>query len=729
MKRSFALLFGAGVFLAACEPAGDAVDTTSNDPNMPQPPVAKKVAHPMETHGDVRQDDYYWMRLSDEQKEASDSARDGQTQDVLDYLNAENDYSDAMLAHTEGLQETLYTEMTGRLKQNDESLPYQRRGYWYYSRYEEGQDYPLICRKQGSLEAEEQIMLNGPEMGAGLAYFSLGGSSVSTNNNLLAYSTDTQSRRRYNIEFKNLTTGEKLPDYIENTTGGITWAGDNKTVFYTRRDEETLRAYRIYKHVLGTDPASDELVFEETDETFSCFVYKTKSDDYLIIGSSQTLSTEYRFLDANTPNGEWKVIQPRQRDLEYSVSHYGDDFYIISNRDGASNFRLDKTPVSNPGMDNWTEVLPHRDNVFLEGIEIFKDYLVVDERKDGLKQLRIKKWDGSEDYYMEFPDKAYSAGTAYNPEFDSPTLRYSYVAMNRPRATIDYTFATREREVKKQDEVIDENFSPDNYISDRIMAPARDGVEVPVSIVYHKNTPKDGSAPILVYAYGSYGSTMDPYFSIARLSLLDRGFVFALAHVRGGQEMGRQWYENGKLLNKKNTFTDFIDVSEHLVEQKYAAADKVFAMGGSAGGLLMGAIVNMRPDMWAGVVAAVPFVDVVTTMLDETIPLTTFEWDEWGDPREKEYYDYMKSYSPYDNVEAKDYPNMLVTTGYWDSQVQYWEPAKWVALMRELKTDNNALLMTCDMEAGHGGASGRLKRYKETAKEYAFMLDLAGVSE
>lgn len=570
--------------------------------------------------------------------------------------------------------------------------------------------------------------MNGPELAEGHSFFSVGGASISTNNNLLAYSTDTQSRRRYTIQFKDLESGELMADVIENTTGGITWANDNKTVFYTRRDEETLRAYQIFKHTLGDDPANDEVVFEETDETFSCYIYKTKSEDYLVIGSSQTLSTEYRILDANTPSGEWQMVQARERDHLYEISHFGDSFYIVTNWD-APNYRLMKAPITSLGKDNWVEVIAHRKNAFISGVEMFSDYLVVAERIDGLHQIRIKTWSGDEDYYMEFPDATYSAGVSYNPEFNTTKMRYSYRAMNRPNATLEYDLVSKTSITLKQDQVMDEGFSPDNYVSERMMAPARDGVNVPISLVRHKDTPIDGTAPILVYSYGSYGSSSDPYFSGARLSLLDRGFVFAIAHIRGGQEMGRHWYDDGKLLNKKNTFTDFIDCSQYLVDQKYAAADKVFALGGSAGGLLMGAIVNMRPDMWRGVVAAVPFVDVVTTMLDETIPLTTFEWDEWGDPREKEYYDYMKSYSPYDNVAAVDHPNLLITTGYWDSQVQYWEPAKWIARMRELGTGNNQLLMTCDMEAGHGGASGRLKRHRETALEYAFMLDLIDISE
>ena len=714
----------AGIIFAGCAEQAPEEETKSRP--MAEAPVAKQIPENLVNHEHTRVDDYYWMRLSDEQKNAE--TPDAQTQDVLDYLNAENDYLDTMMKHTEGLQDKLFDEIVGRIKQTDMSVPTFVDGYWYYSRYEEGEDYAFYCRKNGTMDADEEIMLNGPEMAKGHSYFSIGGRSVSPNNELLAYSVDTVSRRQYNISFKNLMTGEMLEDEILNTTGGITWANDDKTVFYTRRDEQTLRSYQIYKHVLGTSSDDDVLVFEETEEEFSCFVFKTRSKKYLMIGSSQTLSTEYRFLDANTPDGEWTVLQPRERDLEYRVSHYGDHFYIITNQD-AKNFRLMKTPVSAPGKENWTEVIAHRDDVLLEGIEIFSNYLVVEERSAGLNQIRVIKWEDNSEYYMEFQDAAYAAYVGYNPEFDTDVMRYGYTSLNTPSSQYDFNLATKERTLLKQQEVVDDNFAPENYQSERFMVTARDGAEVPVSMVYKKGTPMDGSAPLLLYAYGSYGSSSDPYFSSSRLSLLDRGFIFAIAHVRGGEEMGRHWYEDGKLLNKQNTFTDFIDCGQYLVDNNYTSTDGLFAYGGSAGGLLMGAIVNMKPELWQGVVAAVPFVDVVTTMLDETIPLTTFEWDEWGDPREKEYYDYMLSYSPYDQVKAQDYPNMLVTTGYWDSQVQYWEPAKWVAKLREMKTDDNLLLMHCDMEAGHGGASGRLKRNRETAKMYAFMLDLVGIEE
>ena len=712
------------IFAAAC--SGEQEETMTEKDQQIEQPTAPKEAKELSMHGDVRIDDYYWMKLSDEQKEAENP--DEQTQKVLDYLNAENDYREQVMKHTEGFQDQLFDEIVGRIKQTDMSVPVKVDGYWYYTRYEEGKEYPYYCRKKESMDGEEEIMLNGPEMAEGHSYFAIGGRSISTNNNLLVFGLDTVSRRQYTLQFKNLETGEILEDKIENTTGGATWANDNKTVFYTRKDPVTLRSYRIYKHVLGTDPAEDELVYEETDDTFGCFVYKTKSKEYLMIGSFHTLMTEYRFLDANNPEGEWTILQPREKDLEYGVAHYGDDFYITTNYE-AKNFRLMKTPTSATSKENWTEVIAHRDDVLLEGVEIFNDFLVIEERENGLSNIRVKTWDDQEDYYIEFKDEAYLSYVSANPEFDTNILRYGYQSMTTPNTIFEFDMATKGQEVLKQQEVMDPEFDPENYESVRRFAKARDGVEVPISIVYKKGTKLDGSSPLLLYAYGSYGSSMDPYFSSVRLSLLDRGFVYAIAHIRGGQEMGRDWYENGKLLNKKNTFTDFIDCAKYLVDNKFADEERLFAMGGSAGGLLMGAIVNMEPEMWQGVVAAVPFVDVVTTMLDEDIPLTTGEYDEWGNPNDKVYYDYIKSYSPYDNVAEVNYPNLLITTGYWDSQVQYWEPAKWCAKIREKRTNDNWLLMYCNMDTGHGGASGRFETYRETAMEYAFILDLAGITE
>lgn len=689
-------------------------------------PVARKEAKELVTHEDKRVDDYFWMRLSDEQKNAE--TPDAQTKEVLDYLNAENEYLEGMMAHTSVLQEKLYEEIIGRIQQTDQSVPVKKKGYYYYSRYEEGLDYAFNCRKKDDENAIEEIMLNQNEMAEGLSYFSVGGQSVSPDNKLLVYGVDTVSRRQYTLRVKNLESGKLLNDELVNTTGGATWANDNKTIFYTTKDPVTLRSSKIFKHVLGTDQKEDVMVFEETDETYSCFVYKTKSDKYLIIGSGQTLSTEYRFVDANQPNGEWTVIQAREKDLIYSISHYGDHFYITTNWE-AKNFRLMKTPIAKSAKDNWTEVIAHREDVLLEGIDIFKEYLVVSERKNGLTDLRIIKWSDQSEYYMEFNDPAYLSYTTSNPEFDTEVLRYGYTSLTTPNSTFDYNMSTREQELLKQQEIMDPNFSPDNYQSERLYVLARDGAKVPVSLVYKKGMERTGENPLLLYAYGSYGNSTDPYFSSVRLSLLDRGFIYAIAHVRGGQEMGRQWYEDGKLLKKMNTFNDFIDCGKYLVDEKYTANDHLYAYGGSAGGLLMGAIINLEPEMWNGVVAAVPFVDVVSTMLDESIPLTTGEFDEWGNPKVEEYYHYMKSYSPYDNIEKKDYPNLLITTGYWDSQVQYWEPAKWIAKLREYKTDDNLLLMRCNMEVGHGGASGRFKRYKEIAQMYAFFFDLEDIEE
>ena len=688
-------------------------------------PIANKTQEKITIHGDTRIDNYFWMRLSDEQKKSK--TPDTQTQNVLDYLNAENDHLKTSMKHTEPMQKKLYDEITSRIKQDDASVPYKKNGYTYYSRYEKGQDYAYNCRKKDAENAIEEIMLNGPEMGKDKSYFALGGMKVSTNNNLIVYGVDLVSRREYTLYFKDLSTGENLDDKIEATTGGAVWANDNQTIFYTKKDPQTLRAYQIYKHTLGTDQNTDELVFEEKDETFSCYIQKSKSDKYLIISSSQTLSSEHRFLDAETPNGEWTIIQPREKNHKYSINHFDDHFYIKTNLD-AKNFKIVKTPVSSSSKENWTEVIAHRKDVFIEGIELFKNYLVVEERENGLPQLRVIKWEDNTEHFIEFNDPTYTSYISYNPQFNTEILRYGYTSLTTPYSVYDYDMNSKKQELLKQTEVVDPNFSPENYTSERMFATVRDGIKVPISLVYKKGTKRDAKTPLLLYSYGSYGSSTDPGFSSQRLSLLDRGFVFAIAHIRGGQEMGKHWYEDGKLLKKKNTFYDFIDCGKYLVDNNYTSPEHLYAMGGSAGGLLMGAIINMEPKLWNGVIAAVPFVDVVSTMLDETIPLTTFEFDEWGNPKEKESYDYMKSYSPYDNVEKKEYPNLLITTGYWDSQVQYWEPAKWIAKLRENKTDTNQLMMHCNMEVGHGGASGRFERYKEVALEYSFFLNLEGIN-
>ncbi len=688
-----------------------------------EPPVAEKISKELVAHNDTRVDDYFWMRLSDEQKNAENP--DEQTKNVLDYLNAENAYKDKMLEHTVPFQESLFDEIVGRIKQDDESVPYKENGYFYYSRYEEGQEYPIYCRKKGNLDAEEEIILNVNILAEGYDYYQIAGMSISEDNKLLAYGVDTVSRRRYTIYFMSLETGKLLSDVIPNTTGRVTWANDNKTVLFSTKDEQTLRSDRINLYKLG-DMAPQEVYYEQ-DETFNTYVYKTKSKKFLVIASSQTLSSEYRILEANNPTGTFRVFQAREKDLEYDIDHYGSDFYVRTNMDGAKNFKLMKTPITKTTKDNWVDVIPHRDDVLFQSFEIFKNFFVISERIRGLTNLRVMNWKDV-DYYLDFGEETYSARFSINPEFNTDILRYGYSSLTTPYSTFDYNMVSKEKTLLKEEEVLGD-FDKTNYESKRLYAMADDGVEVPISIVYKKGIILDGTNPALIYGYGSYGASMDASFRSDRLSLLDRGFIYAIAHIRGGMEMGRWWYEDGKLLKKMNTFTDFNTCAQYLVDKNYTDTDKLFALGGSAGGLLVGAIVNMRPDLYKGIVAAVPFVDVVSTMQDASIPLTTGEWDEWGNPEIEEYYDYMLSYSPYDNVQEMNYPNILVTTGYWDSQVQYWEPAKWVAKLRDMKTDDNLLVFHVNMEAGHGGVSGRFRRYKETALEYAFMLDLVGIKE
>ena len=716
----------AGLAFASCSIPVNQEYSKMSSKDLPTAPDAEKQSHITEIHGLTLEDPYFWMRLSDEQKNAD--TPDEQTQKVLNYLNAENKYTEQALESTEEFQTKLYNEIIDRIVKDDESVPVFFNGYCYYSRFEEGKEYAYNCRKKGSMDAEEEIMLDQPKLAEGHPYFALGGSSVSPNNEIIVYGVDTVSRREYTLNFKNLSTGELLEDKIDKTSGGAVWANDNKTVFYTKKDPQTLRQNKVYKHIIGTPESDDVLVFEEKDETFYCWVTKSKSQEYIMIGSGATLSTEIRFLSADNPNGEWTIIHTREMDHEYSVAHYGDHFYINTNKD-AKNFKLMKAPVSDTRIKNWVDVIPHREDVLLEGVEIFSSHLVVEERIEGLTQIRIKSWDGNEDYYLEFNDPAFLAGVSSNLDFNAEKLRFGYTSLTTPYTTFEHKFSDQSRVTLKQQKVLGGKFDPANYTSERIMVEARDGAKVPVSIVYRKDTELTGETPLLLYAYGSYGSSMDPYFSSTRLSLLDRGFIYAIAHIRGGQEMGRHWYENGKLFNKMNTFTDYIDCGEYLVENGYSSPNHLYAMGGSAGGLLMGAVMNMSPELFNGVIAAVPFVDVINTMLDETIPLTTFEFDEWGNPKDKEYFDYIMKYSPYDNVQAMGYPNTLITTGYWDSQVQYWEPAKWIAKLRDEKTDDNLLIMHCNMETGHGGASGRFARFKETAMEYAFLFLLEGIEE
>ncbi|WP_439132188.1 S9 family peptidase [Polaribacter sp.] len=687
-----------------------------------KPPIAEKIPTQLEKHNDVRIDNYFWMRLSDDQKLAP--VKDEQTQKVVDYLEAENDYYNQITDYIKDFQEHLFQEMKGRIKEDDASVPYKSNGYFYITRFEIGKQYPIYSRKKETLAADEEILFDVNELAKGFDYFKLGGLSISPNNKLAVFATDTVSRRQYFLRFKNLETGEIYKDIIDNTTGGAVWANDNKTIFYTKKDPTTLRSSKIFRHVLGTSTAEDVEVYHEQDETFGTYVTKSKSKKYILIGSYSTLSTEAQFLDANNPTGKFTMLQERQPNLEFNVAHYKNHFYLLTNKDNATNFKLMKTSVDKTTKENWVDVIPHREDTLLEDFSIFKDYLVLEERTNGLNKIRIKRWDETEDYYLPFDEETYSAGVHGNPEFDTNCIRYSYNSFTTPSSVIDFNMSDKSKEIKKEQEVLGGTFKKENYKSKRVWATARDGKKVAISLVYHKDTKLDKNTPLLQYAYGSYGYTIPDSFSTTRLSLLDRGFVYALAHIRGSEYLGRDWYDDGKMLHKKNTFYDFIDCSKFLIENKYTSAKHLYAMGGSAGGLLMGAIVNMNPELYHGIIAAVPFVDVISTMLDDSIPLTTGEYDEWGNPNEKEYYDYIKSYSPYDQVEAKAYPNMLVTTGYHDSQVQYWEPAKWVAKLRELKTDENVLLLHTNMEAGHGGASGRFESLKETAKDYAFLLAL-----
>lgn len=672
-------------------------------------PQAPKKPQLLEIHGHQRQDWYYWMN-------------NRENPEVIDYLNAENNYLKEVMKPTESLQKQLFEEMKGRIKEQDESVPYFKSGYFWYSRFEKGSEYPVFCRKFGSLEAEEEVILDVNILAEGKSYYQVGQATCSTNQQLLAFAADEVGRRIYTIHFKNLTTQEILKDQIPEVTGNFVWAADQKSIFYSKQDPETLRSYQVFKHIIGTPSTQDLLIYEEMDEEFSCVVHKTKSEKYILIHSESTISSEVRFISADQPTAPFQILQARIPHLEYAADHYGDHFYIRTN-DQAQNFKLVKAPLSNPSKENWIDVVPHRPEVLLEDFDLFSKYLVTQERSKGLTQIRIQPWEG-EGHSLAFEDETYTAYVGTNSEFDTDVLRFGYNSLVSPSSVYDYHMVTRHKTLLKQQEVVGGQ-DPNAYHSERIWAKAADGVLVPISLVYQKSTfSKSGKNPVLLYAYGSYGYSMDPYFSSNRLSLLQRGFVFAIAHIRGGEDLGRAWYEDGKLLKKKNTFTDFIACAEHLVEQNYTSPAHLFAMGGSAGGLLMGAVINMRPDLFKGVIANVPFVDVVTTMLDESIPLTTGEFQEWGNPKEKEFYEYMLSYSPYDNVTAKAYPHLLVTSGLHDSQVQYWEPTKWVAKLRDLKTDQNLLLLFTNMEAGHGGASGRFNPLKEIALEYSFLLML-----
>jgi len=683
---------------------------------LPNAPIAKQIPKNLTMHDDVRVDEFYWLN-------------DRENPEVIDYLNKENDYYNAHTGHTKKFQTDLFDEMKSRIKEDDSSVPYKYNGYWYITKYEKGKDYPIYTRKKETLEAAEELLFDCNDMAKDHSYFRLVGLNINSNNDLISYGIDTTGRRQYTLHIKDLKTNEVFKDEISNTTGGSTWANDNKTLFYTLKDETTLRSEAIYKHRLNTDQKSDELIYEETDDTFGVSVYKTKSDKYLVIASYSTLTSEYQILNANTPDGDFKIFQARTRGLEYGISHFEDSFYVVSNADGAQNFKLSKTSETQTEKKYWKDVIPHREAVLLEDIEIFKDFLVVSERENGLNHIHIKRWDGTDSYYLPFDSETYTAYTTTNIDFDTTVLRYGYQSLTTPSSVIDFDMVTKTKTVQKEQEVLGGKFKKENYTSERLWATAVDGTQIPISLIRRVDTKKSSDTPLLLYAYGSYGSTIDPYFSTVRMSLLDRGFIFAIAHIRGGQYLGRQWYEDGKLFKKKNTFSDFVDCSKYLIENNYTSAKHHYAMGGSAGGLLMGAIINLAPELYNGVVAQVPFVDVVTTMLDDSIPLTTGEYDEWGNPNEKDYYEYMKSYSPYDNISNKSYPNMLVTTGLHDSQVQYWEPAKWVARLRAQNKNTSQLYLQTNMEAGHGGASGRFEALKEVAAEYAFLLDLESISK
>jgi oligopeptidase B len=677
------------------------------------PPKAKKIRKELDDPFVTRLDYFYWLNQRDDPE-------------VITYLNAENDYTKKMMQHTEALQDEIFNEIISRIKQDDSTVPYKDDGYFYYTRYEEDKEYPVYCRKKDTLSADEEILLNVNEMAAGYNFFNVTALSISKNKKLLSYGVDITGRRQYEIFFKDLTSGKILGDKLSNTTGNAVWANDNKTVFYTLKDE-ALRGFKIFRHRLGDDSSEDKEIYHEKDESFITYVFKTKSKKYIVISSFSMVASEFRLSNADNPESEFKLFQVREKGLEYSIYHYYDKFYIKTNLD-AKNFRVMETSVDKTTKENWKEVIPHRQDVLLEDAEVFNDHLVLLERKDGLNKIRVINQKNNNDYYIDFDEAAYTVYFDRNPEFDSDILRYNYSSLATPNSVIDFNMGSMEKIVLKEDEVVG-GYNKHDYQIERLYVDADDQTRIPVSVVYKKGIKKDGNNPLLLYGYGAYGISTEPVFSIARLSLLDRGFIYAIAHVRGGQEMGRYWYEEGKFLKKKNTFTDFINCAEYLIKEKYTSSRKLCAMGGSAGGLLIGAIINMRPELFRAIVAMVPFVDVVTTMLDESLPLTTGEFEEWGNPKQKEYYDYMFSYSPYDNVERNNYPAMLVMTGLHDSQVQYWEPAKWVAKLREFKTDNNLLLLQTNMDAGHGGASGRFRRIKETALEYVFFLDQLNIKE
>lgn len=718
MKDKYVIGLILSIMISSCSPDNNTKKEPIKWPNA-TPPVAELKDHNRVMHGDTVSDPYYWM--NDYFKKGPDSSK------VVAYLEAENNYTHEMMKDTEPFQDQLFNEMKARIKETDESVPYFKNGYYYYQRTEEGKQYYKLCRKKGSLEAPEEVLLDVDKMAEGFPYYALGAASVSPDNKLLAYAVDTVSRREYIIQIKNLETGELLPDRIIRTSGGTVWAADNKTIFYTSKNPVTLLSEKIKRHTLGTKSDDDVVVYDEKDNTNYIGVSKSKNEKFIFIYSGGTLSSETRYIKADEPNAEFKVFQPRTKDVLYDVTPLEDKFLIVTN-ENAKNFKVMETPLDKTTKENWKEYIPHREDVLVEGIDEFANYLAISERKNGLTQLAIRNLKDNSQHYLDFGEAAYTVYPSTNVDYNTDVLRYGYTSLVTPSSTFDYNMKSKEKTLLKQQEVLG-GYNSKDYITERVMAKVSADVQVPISIVYKKGTKKDGKAPLLLYAYGSYGSSMNPSFSSSRLSLLDRGFIYAIAHIRGGEEMGRQWYEDGKMMKKKNTFTDFIDCGKFLIDQKFTSKEHLYAQGGSAGGLLMGAVINMAPEIWNGVIAQVPFVDVVNTMLDETIPLTTNEYDEWGNPNNKEAYDYMKSYSPYENIEAKEYPNLLVTTGLHDSQVQYFEPAKWVAKLRTLHQGNNVILLKTDMDYGHGGASGRFDYLKDVALNYAFLFKLEGITK
>ena len=673
-------------------------------------PSAEKIVKKLTIHGDTRVDEYYWMNKRDDKK-------------VIDYLNSENSYRDEYMKSYKGLEEEIFQEIKSRIKEDDSSVPYLDNGYYYYTRYEKDKQYPIYCRKKENLSNKEEILIDANVMSKGYEYYRVGDIEISPDNKTMAFSIDTLSRRIYTIYFMDLESRKIHKNEITNTSGSITWTNDNQSIFYNLKDIETLRTDKVMMHKLNSED-SDKEIFYEKDETFSVYSYKTKNEKFIIIGSSATLSQEYRYIDANNPYGDFSLFQKRIDGLEYSIDHFNGKWFIRTNIENATNFKLMVCDENKTNKENWKDYIIHREDVLLEDIDLFNDYLVITERETGLRRIEVRPWKDGKSHYIEFEDEAYSLYSSTNLETNTNKFRYSYSSMTTPNSVIEYDMSTKEKKVLKETEVLGGKFDKKNYTSIRVWATARDGNKIPISLVYRKDMYENGKNPLLLYGYGSYGITNNASFSSVRLSLLDRGFVYAIAHIRGSQYLGRKWYDEGKMFKKKNTFYDFIDSGKFLIDKGYANKEKLFAMGGSAGGLLMGAVVNMEPKLFRGIVAGVPFVDVVTTMLDEDIPLTTFEYDEWGNPNNKDSYDYMLSYSPYDQVEKKDYPAIFITTGYHDSQVQYFEPAKWIARLRDRRTNNEPLLMYCNMDAGHGGASGRFEAYKETAMEYAFFISL-----